>query len=193
MSRQLIGSYVKYDKKSVLSRTSMSLHSGDLTGNWKRCGLTSDFIAKYYSFFFPYKEKSENTLYREEAENTISFILNELVENTEKYSDVNGKEVEISETMDEELLIFEVSNQINQKDAQKFQKICAEILGDDPQELYIKKIEENLETGSSSSGLGYLTLINDYGISFSFSFEDWDNGLTQAIVQAKLNYKEGNV
>ncbi len=190
---KIIGSYITYNNKDFISNTRICLRSDDLSNNWRRCSLTSDFLSKYFSFFFPYKEKSENTLYREEAENIISFILNELIENTAKYSDDKNSDVNILLAIDETCLVFEISNYTSSDNAKGFLKLCSEILESDPHELYIKKIEENIDTGSSGSGLGYLTLINDYGISFGFMFEDMENSLVRTSVQAKLKYKEENI
>lgn len=191
--RELVGSYQVYDESALKSVTKLKLQSKDLVENWRRCSLTSDFIARYYSIFFPYIERSENTFYRQEAENIISFIMNELVENTAKYSDENGEDVDVWIGLDDDRLIFDISNQISHQAYEPFMNLCKELLESDPQELYIKKIEENIDSGTSSSGLGYLTLVNDYGVSFGFAFTELNDKLVKASVQAVVNYREENI
>jgi hypothetical protein len=65
-----------------------------------------------------------------------------------------------------------------------------EILTGDAEELYLKRLERNTEEGGGGSGLGYLTLINDYGVTLGFKFEKAGDDLYRVTVQATMKHKE---
>ena len=186
----VLGNYREQKKKGSLSDSTLMLNADEMSVNWRRVSLTADYLARYYSYYFPYKEKALFTMSRNEAENTLSFIINELIENTAKYSNTPKKNVIITLSLEEKRLIFYISNYINQDTAQEFIDICKEIFEQNTEELYIKKLEENAETGKGGSGLGYLTLINDYNIELGFKFEKIQEKIIKVTVQAAMKYKE---
>ena len=63
------------------------------------------------------------------------------------------------------------SNTVNSEGANKFKKFIKEILASDPNELYLQQLEKNAESESDSSGLGLLTMINDYSAKIGWKFE----------------------
>ena len=186
----VLGNFKEQVKESSLSDSTLMLNSADMSNNWRRVSLTADYLAKYYSYYFPYKEKALFTMSRSEAENTLSFVINELIENTAKYSNTTKKNVTIKLSLEEKDLFFHISNYIAHDTAQEFIDICKEIFENNTEELYIKKLEENAETGKGGSGLGYLTLINDYDIGLGFKFEKTQEKIIKVTVQAKMKCKE---
>jgi hypothetical protein len=63
--------------------------------------------------------------------------------------------------------------------AEKFQALLAELTTRDPGELLIERIEANAaDETSSGSGLGLLTLMNDYGARLGWSFSEQPGGHT---------------
>ena len=188
----LFGSFTEIAPDDCKSMVRLRTLAQDLSSQWKRCSLTANFLSQFFSHFFPYREKAEDMMNRDDAESTISYILNELVENTAKYSNPDNPGVLVELYLLDPHLIFEVSNYIKIGQVEKFKALCREILENDPQELYIKKIEANISDESSESGLGYLTLINDYGVQLGFKFQ-MENNMIKASIQAKLNYREGSV
>ena len=186
----ILGEYRDAVEGTAVTESTVHLKSDDLFQNWRRVSLSADFIARYYSYFFPYKEKAQEILDRESAENSISFVLNELIENTAKYSDAGKKEVEITIWMLGTFVLFNISNFVKEELAGSFLKVAREILDSDPEELYIKKLEKNIEETTGGSGLGYLTLINDFGVALGFRLEKMGQDLVKVTVQAKMKYKE---
>ena len=187
---EVVGEYREDISEKTLSESSVSMKSDDLYRNWRRVSLSSDFFGKYYSYFFPYQEKALKTVSREEAENSISFVLNELVENTAKYSNTGDKTVQIHVRLLGRVLLFNVSNFVDEKVAESFVALAREIINGDPEELYMKRLEKNIEDERGDSGLGYLTLINDYGVVLGFKFIKVNTNVVQVNVQAKMKYKE---
>jgi hypothetical protein len=189
-SSEVVGEYREDISEKTLSESSVSMQSDDLYRNWRRVSLSSDFFGKYYSYFFPYQEKALKTVSRDEAENSISFVLNELVENTAKYSNTGDKSVQIYVRLLDNELLFDVSNFVDEKVAGSFIALAREIINGDPEELYMKRLEKNIEDEKGDSGLGYLTLINDYKVTLGFKFDKVDRDVVQVTVQAKMKYKE---
>jgi hypothetical protein len=186
----IVGSYLEERGEKAISECSLGIKSDDLFRSWRRVSLSSDFLARYYSYYFPYREKARGTLSRDSAENSISFVLNELVENTAKYSDAEDKNVSIRVWLLESVLLFSVSNFITGKLSGPFHSLAQEILSGNAEELYLKRLERNTEEGGGGSGLGYLTLINDYGINLGFKFEKAGDDLFKVTVQATMKHKE---
>lgn len=186
----IVGSYLEERAQKAVSGCSLGIKSDDLFRSWRRVSLSADFLARYYSYYFPYREKARGTLSRDGAENSISFVLNELVENTAKYSDAEDKNVSIRVWLLESVLLFSVSNFITGKLFGPFHSLAKEILSGDAEELYLKRLERNTEEGGGGSGLGYLTLINDYGINLGFKFEKAGDDLFKVTVQATMKHKE---
>jgi len=187
---EILGKFVEEPREKPLSQTSLVTSAADMLQNWRRVSLSSDFLARYYSYYFPYREKAKQKISRDEAENNISFVMNELIENTAKYADARDKTVTIKIMLFENDIVFQVSNYLTTSLSESFIKLAREILVSNPEELYIKRLERNTESDSGDSGLGYLTLINDYGIRMGFKFEKIDAELVRVTIQAAMKSME---
>ena len=185
-SHLVLGAFTEDTAATHLSDCQVLLDAEDMSRNWRRCGLTADFLARYYSYHFPYREKATDRISRETAENTISYILNELIENTAKYSDAANKDVEVQVSLQDKDIVFEVSNHVTAQRAEGFIRLARGLLEGNPEELYVAQLEKNTD----SSGLGYLTMINDYGVSLGFKADDAGDGVFQVTVQATMKWKE---
>jgi hypothetical protein len=187
---EILGRYQEQPAENPASQTELRLSSADMLQHWRRVSLSSDFLAKYYSFYFPYREKAKGRISRETAENTLSFVLNELIENTAKYSNTPDTGVRVRVLLLERTILLEVSNSVTEALAEEFLASMREVLSGDTEELYISKLEGNLEQSRSDSGLGFLTLINDYQIGLGFKFEKTGADVCRITVQADMNCEE---
>ncbi len=187
---ETLGIYREHPVDPVTSETALSLSCTDMLQHWRRVSLSSDFLAKYYSFYFPYREKAKGRISRETAENSISFVLNELIENTAKYSNTADTAVRVRVLLLERTIQLEVSNAVTAALADEFQASMREVLAGNTEELYISKLEANLQGARSDSGLGFLTLINDYQVQLGFKFEKTGNDICRITVQAIMNCEE---
>ncbi len=185
-SNVVLGTFSDGSKGTSLSDSRLQLDADDMSRNWRRCGLTADFLARYYSYYFPYREKATDRISREAAENNISYILNELIENTAKYSDATNKGVEVAVSLGEKDILFEVSNHVSETRAESFLRLARGLLEGNTEELYVTQLEKNTD----SSGLGYLTMINDYGVSLGFRVSGVGDGVFRVTVQATMKWKE---
>jgi hypothetical protein len=65
-----------------------------------------------------------------------------------------------------------MTNSINDKAIEKFQAYIKELINSDPYEFYIRQLEKNAtEENNTESGLGFLTMMNDYGAKLGWKFE----------------------
>jgi hypothetical protein len=187
---ETLGAYSESPTEPVASETALQLACTDMLQHWRRVSLSSDFLAKYYSFYFPYREKAKGRISRETAENSISFVLNELIENTAKYSNTAETAVRIRVLLLERTIQLEVANAVTEELADDFLASMREVLAGNTEDLYLAKLEANLEQARSDSGLGFLTLINDYQIALGIKVEKTGAGICRITVQANMNCEE---
>ena len=175
--------------KSILSHDRMILSAKQLAGYWRRCSLSSDFWARYVSL-----SSSEfsvgHPVRRDAVESVLSYLLNELFENCAKFSDGPIDTVVYEAWMFPDRLAFQMTNHIEPAQLEGFVKLIEELLNNDPDELYFRRLEENAETNRKGSGLGYLTLMKDYKIRFGFRFTPVAEQSIAVDVQAHINIKE---
>ena len=106
-----------------------------------------------------------------EARHSIIYLVNELLENAIKFK-IPG-DIELRCSLESGTFEAVVSNHASPEMAARFQSLLAEMTARDPGELLIERIEANAaDEDSSASGLGLLTLMNDYGARLGWSFRD---------------------
>lgn len=139
---------------------------------WRNNGISADFLGDYFATFFPGDEIPGSKIDKQETiKGTISFIANELLENAMKYSIAAiNLSVSISLYMYNEKLIFVVTNYISSQSAKKYQQYIEELINSNPEEMFIKQLEK-ASLAENSSGIGLLTIINDYAAKPGWKFE----------------------
>ena len=146
-----------------------------LQQRWRNNGLSADFLAGYLSTFFP-GEDHESTERQTEIKDAISYIANELLENAMKFSNASSHQtvsIEMFLTA-EEISLYSI-NGIDPVKIEAFQQFIKRLLTEDRDALYLEQIERNAEDDSDgSSGLGFLTILNDYGAIMAWKFADGD-------------------
>jgi len=191
---EILGSFAEQPPAPVASETTLELSSADMLQHWRRVSLSSDFLARYYSFYFPYREKAKGRISRETAENSISFVLNELIENTAKYSNTEQTQVRVRVLLLERTILLEVTNAVSAELAAGFLASMREVLSGNTEQLYLSKLEANLQASQQGShgdsGLGFLTLINDYQIGLGFKVQKAGADICRLTVQASMSCEE---
>ena len=147
---------------------------------WRNNLLSAHFVADYLSSFLPLDAEDASTDKRiKQSKGAVSYVANELLENAIKFNkdDANYKvrfgihfigEIEVT------AVIF-ASNSVSQEGATKLKDFIDKILSFDPNELYFEQLEKNSESESETSGLGLLTMINDYSAKIGWKFEPRPN------------------
>ena len=112
---------------------------------------------------------------RSEVKGGVSYIANELLENAMKFNHAPAKHpVSIGMELKKDRVVFYVSNCVDPSIRGPFQEYIKRLLTEDPNELYMEKLigNEADDDESSDSGLGYLTMINDWNATLAWKFED---------------------
>lgn len=144
-------------------RFCLKLMAEPLDLSWHHCGLTSDFIGEYFS------RACTGGIDTVDARHSISYMINEILENAVKFR--YGGNVEIRSSLESDTFEIQIVNRVDPQTATRFQALLAQLLEREPGELLLERIEENaLNPDSSGSGLGLLTLMSDYGAELGWSF-----------------------
>ena len=143
---------------------------------WRNNRLSAHFVADYLSNFLPVDEEDPISERRvQESKGAVTYVANELLENAMKFNDEESSyKVKfgihfIGET-DITAVIF-TTNSVKTEGVDKFKSFIEELLSTDPNELYVQQIEKSVEEESESSGLGLLTMINDYSAKLGWKFD----------------------
>ena len=143
---------------------------------WRNNRLSAHFVADYLSSFLPMDAEDASSKKRiKQSKGVVSYVANELLENAIKFNkdDTNYKVkfgIHFICGTEVTAVIF-ASNTVNSEGANKFKQFIKEILASDPNELYLQQVEKNAESESDTSGLGLLTMINDYSAKIGWKFE----------------------
>ena len=149
---------------------------------WSNNLLSAQFVADYFSAFLPVDEddlKSDRRI--KVSKGAVSYVANELLENAMKFNDQGSNfKVKFGIYFIEDTLIengyvtavLYVTNSVTPQGVKKLQTYLTELIASDPKELYIKQVEKSLESEhSEASGLGFLTMINDYSAKLGWKFQ----------------------
>jgi hypothetical protein len=144
---------------------------------WRSNRLWANFMADYFSNFLPVDEEDPAQKRRiKESKGAVSYVANELLENAIKFNnqETNFKikfGIYFIEEADLTAVLF-ATNSVTAEGLDKFQKFIQELLCSDPEKLYVQQIEKSAEEeNSGASGLGFLTMINDYSAKIGWKFE----------------------
>jgi hypothetical protein len=161
-----------------------------LKQRWRNNGLSANFMADYVTTFFPKSEQDPEGLSRQsEIKSAVSFIANELLENAMKFSDDSSSyPIKIQLFLSSENLVFFVANSISSGAVSGFQNYIRELLSSDPEEMYVRQVEKNLDN-DHQSGLGYLTMVNDYLAQLGWKFEEIPQDSSTLIVTTMVQLK----
>jgi hypothetical protein len=139
---------------------------------WRNNDLSADFLADYFSTFFPAQDNDPAASRRQaEIKSAISYIANELLENAMKYCEgQTDTAISLQLQLHDDYVLFVSSNGVDLAQAECFQASIAELLESDPGELMLRRLEAGAEQ-ENVSGLGFVTMLNDYGAELSWKFE----------------------
>ena len=143
-----------------------------LQERWRNNGLSADFLAGYVSTFFPGEEPDKGDR-QVEVKDAVSFIANELLENAMKYSSsISHSIVTIEVFLEIDHVSIYATNSVTDTEIPGFQEHINLLLSGDPSTLYIECLERNAQDETEDgSGLGYLTMLNDYMVTLGWKFE----------------------
>ncbi|MFK5984884.1 MAG: ATP-binding protein [Pseudomonadota bacterium] len=146
-------------------------NSISLKERWRNNGLSADFMGDYITTFFPKNESDPESISRQaEIKSAVSYIANELLENAMKYSnDALVKPICICLFLEENEIIITEKNTSGIEQAQIYKNFADKVNQSNPMEMYVEQLEASA-IGKSSSGLGFLTMLNDYNVKLAWQF-----------------------
>lgn len=156
-----------------------------LQQRWRNNGLSADFLADYILTFLPRNEEDPSTHHRQvEIRSAVSYIANELLENAMKFNhEPSHHVVGIQLHLYSDRLVFTVSNSLDPARVEGFQSFLQELSLQDPNDLYLERLEQNaISDHPDDSGLGLLTMMNDYGAKLGWKFVTLDQDPQVTIV-----------
>ena len=145
-----------------------------LKQRWRNSGLSADFLADYLTTFIPNYENDTLTIDKQaELKSAISYIANELLENAMKFNDEAFQEpINVRIHLYRNRIVLVTTNSISCARVERFQAYIKKLTNSDPNDLYIRQLEKNAEAeNSKESGIGLLTLLNDYQAKLGWKFE----------------------
>ncbi|AFZ00103.1 slr1658 superfamily regulator [Calothrix sp. PCC 6303] len=174
ISNKIFGYFVDKPLSQDQLTLKFSPSSIPIKERWRNNGLSADFMADYLGTFVPKDDDNPESIQRQnELKGAASYIANELLENSMKYCNYRVKyPVTIQLQLDADQIRFFVSNSISSESIQTFVDFIEELTSSDPNEMYFKQMEKsaNDETGNSS-GLGLLSMVNDYSAMLGWKFQ----------------------
>ena len=173
--RRILGDFIQ-DLPPSKEYLILSFSSGLIPSRqrWRNNYLSADFLANYLSTFFLGNSDCQADLDKQaEVKSAVSYIANELLENGMKYSvKTSTCPISIQIHLNPDLIVFQLTNSISAERTQQFQNQIKTLLDCDPNELYITLLEQNaLDENNQKSGLGFLTMLNDYKAKLGWKFE----------------------
>ncbi|MEB3181126.1 MAG: DUF6272 family protein [Nostocaceae cyanobacterium] len=145
--------------------------------SWRNINLSSEFLAEYFLNFLALDEnKPESEECREEIKHALTYVGNELLENATKFHEAPQHYpvkfgIHFLETSEIIKAVIFTKNSISSQKVENFQALITELLSRDTNELYIQQIEKTAaDEDSEASGLGLLTIINDYDAKLGWKF-----------------------
>jgi hypothetical protein len=173
------GSFTRTAGRRPISEQSLTLSPLDVVAHWGRCGMSADFMASYLAYDF------ENAA---GAQNVISTVLNELVENIVKFSSDQRVAVTASLVHYGEFVCITTENVTNAARATELAFTMEQLVSQDLDELFSALVERNVATKEAISKLGLLTLIKDYNAQLAVRISPRPGSdLSNVLVQVSLD------
>lgn len=142
---------------------------------WNNNNLAANFMANYLSGFF-YGEDEQSINKRENIKDSVNFIANELLENAMKFNFPENKySITLYVGIKSDYVMFYASNSVDVVAVEAWQHKIKQILTEDTRVLFMQQVTNNEAKGNSDSGLGYLSMINDWNARLAWKFKPIKN------------------
>jgi len=168
---QMLGDFIERQDSEEFLLIRFSPTSLPLQQRWRNSGLSADFLAEYWTAFFPTHDIPSLNRQRE-IKGAINYIANELLENVMKFNcQAVDYAVDLGLYLYQNEFRFYASNAVDPHNVEAFQQRLQTLLSGDVQALYLEQVERNVAEERPGSGLGLLTMINDYDAHLAWKFE----------------------
>lgn len=144
---------------------------------WKNNRLSAYFVADYFTNFLPTNEEEPQRQERiKNSKSAVSYVANELLENAIKFNNEESPYkikfgVHFIEEGEEITAIIFTTNTIKAGQQEKLKLFIQQLSSSDLNDLYIMQVEKSVEEDIEASGLGLISMINDYGAKIGWKLE----------------------
>src|SRR5215470_8366178 len=169
---QIFGKFIeRQEENGEYLKLGFSPTSIPIQQRWRNNGLSADFLADYLYMFFV-GEDGTSSERQAEIKGAISYIANELLENAMKFSYAPSQHaISLTMYLEADAISLYVTNSVDPKRLVAFQQCIQRLLTEDPHDLYMEQLTGHAEADNgSASGLGILTMLNDYGATIAWQF-----------------------
>lgn len=164
---RLLGNY-KEDLAKSAALLSLVLYPENVTLRWPHCSMAADFCAGYLAS--SWRQVGQKQDFCREIRGAVGYVGNELLENAMKFH--KDGLISIAIHGDRREMAIVVSNWVEAKEVEAFQRLIHEVTSADPTELLVRKMEDNAEhVRKRVSGIGYLSIMSDYRAVLGWCFE----------------------
>jgi hypothetical protein len=193
---QVFGDFIEHFPPEQDSlELSFTPSSRPIKKRWRNNRLSAHFVADYFTNFLPIDEDEPAQEQRvKESKSAVTYVANELLENAMKFHEEESKNKVkfgihfLQEEADVTAVIF-ATNNIKPGGVDKLKAFIEELLSSDPNDMYVSQVEKSAEEGSEVSGLGLLTMINDYSAKLGWKLETLQGELPATIVTTMAQIK----
>lgn len=195
MAVQLFGNFIEdFPPEQDCLELRFTPSSHPIRKRWRSHRLSAHFVADYFSNFLPVDDDDPGAERRiKESKGAVSYVANELLENAMKFNHgASSYKVRFGIHflgLGEITAVIFTTNSIDPERLDSFQAFIQELLSSDPNELFIQQVEKSAEADAETSGLGLLTMLNDYGAKLGWRFETRDSGVPCIIVTTMAQIK----
>jgi hypothetical protein len=141
------------DAQTPISEINVRCIPLDVIAHWRRCSIMADCLADYLSYNF------ENVA---AAQNIISTVVNELLENAIKFSSEKRDRATISVAHYGEVVRITTVNVSTPQRAETLAGLIEELKREDIDRLFVSHIERSAMSEHAKSGVGLLSVRKDY-------------------------------
>lgn len=164
---------------------SIRLYPTEAGANWELCGQTADYAAVCCRELAFNRLELREPLRFKEVEETIRFILNELLENAVKFR--FGGAIEVDVAIEDGSLRCAVRNQVASTEASRLREQLPILLRRSPEEPLACTIEKKAGTGGDlRSGLGLRTILDDYCARLDWELYSLEPGCDVLTIEATV-------
>lgn len=135
--------------------------------------LSIAFMSDFLANVFPLKEENIKEVEKQlHLKTAVNYIANELLDNSIKFNEYALKlPVRLGICCADKMLIFVSENSVSKTTLDKLKYFASQLATSDPDELYFRQMEKGAEEKSEESGLGLLSLLNDYSAKLGWKIE----------------------
>jgi hypothetical protein len=158
----------------------LSIRPQDLRNQWRRCGLTANFLANTPFISAP------------TVVSVVSTVVNEILENAIKFSESDTTPIQIQVSFTPDSIECEVMNWAKIADANNLSSYFQTLKTANIEDLYFLQLEKSATTTSNESHIGLVGVLHDYPVSLGCEIQgnDDSNSPRKVSIKAKINLNE---